>query len=555
MPPGHRGGGQGRPPREGSTQGPRWGAPGLVALLALLSLLAGLPGLRKSLPTVAEVDEPQLVGAAVRVAASGDLNPAWFAAPGGPFIYPLAVAIRARESLVHGAPLLGPDPTLADRRKTDPTPYILLGRLASLLYWVASLPLLYLLGRRLFGPSAALAGTGLAAVLPPVAAYAQIARTDAASVFFGVLGLWLATRVYDRPSLASQALAGFVVGLGASTRYFMLAAAVMLAFVDIALCWRARRRRHGRPLPGIAVGAATIPLGFVLGSPFFLLDLETARRNLTYEARDTHVGADGLDGVGNVLWYLRVGLPDMLTWPLAACVLLGVLAALRRREPLAMGVLLYVAAFVLGTSRLSLHWARWLIPLLPLLALFAAHALHLVARHAAARGQARRAAGVLAAGLITLVAAQPLYQLVVHTAEEARTSTRTRARDWLLAHAAPGSRIFWEGYNQTLEGTSFDVTVEPTFVPGSYTRLVDRNYAYLVVTSATYDPYFAEPERYAGPVEKYRELFASGRLVAEFRPLAAEIGALPLLGRADCWCTVAPAIGDPTIRVYALDRR
>ncbi len=57
--------------------------------------------MERDLPFTPEIDEPLFVEPAVRIAASGYLNPGWFGNPGSTIIYPLAVLYRMWHTVAH----------------------------------------------------------------------------------------------------------------------------------------------------------------------------------------------------------------------------------------------------------------------------------------------------------------------------------------------------------------------------------------------------------------------------------------------------------------------
>ena len=117
--------------------------------LVLLSLGIHMVGLRRDLP-YPDVDEPVFVTPAVHIAATGDLNPHWFGHPGSTVIYPLAAAYHVWDAVGHGGPLLSSDRSISRRFAESPAPFYVLGRLWSIAFAVASVPLLFLIGRRAF---------------------------------------------------------------------------------------------------------------------------------------------------------------------------------------------------------------------------------------------------------------------------------------------------------------------------------------------------------------------------------------------------------------------
>jgi hypothetical protein len=518
----------------------------------VLVLAVGLGGLRKSLPHAPEVDEPFVVRPAALIAATGDLNPRWFGHPGSTLIYPLALILHARDALAEGDPPLRPHPAALERRRADMTADFLAGRLLVLAHWAASIPLLFVLGRRVFGARAALLGAALAAALPTPLAHGQLARTDLPAVLYTLLALWLAVRVVERPTAGRLLLLGAAIGLAVATRFLLVALLPLLPLAWGLGLWATRRRPGGWALAAPAAGLGAAAAALAASSPFLVLDRERWWRDLALEG-ETHLGAESLGAAGNALWYVGHALPATLTWPVAALAVAGLALAVARRDPRALVLLAFAASYLLVIAQPGPRWARWVIPVLPVLALFAGSAVAAAsARAARAWGLSARSGGLLAAAVCAVAAAPAAFQAGVHALQAAQPSGRVLAREWLMEHAEPGSRILFEGYNDVLKSPRFRTTTRVSFLPDSPEQLAASGYRYLVVTSATYATYLADRARYPHAAGEYERLLRDGALLAEFRPLADRIGAVPVLGRAECYCTVAPMPGEPVVRIYAL---
>jgi hypothetical protein len=190
---------------------------------------------------------------------------------------------------------------------------------------------------------------------------------------------------------------------------------------------------------------------------------------------------------------------------------------------------------------------------IPVLCLFAAHGADAAVASAARRfPMPRAAARILFVFLILLFSARPLYQLARHEAQQTLT-TRVRARDWLLRNVARGTRIAQEEYGPPLSGTEFKAEERYSLAANrSLRRYYEEGYHYLIVSSAIYERYMAQPERYRHESQFYARLFERGRLFAEFRPLPHP----PIIPRSlakDCFCSLSQTRGEPTIRVYGLE--
>lgn len=499
-------------------------------------------GIRKDLPYVPDVDEPVFVLPAIRIAASGNLDPGWFGNPGSTIIYPLAVLFHCWHALVHHGMLLHPDHRLLATFALNPGEFYLLGRFLTISYAVATTPTVYAVGRDAFGERVGLMGACLSALYPIAVVHAQQVRTDSAAMFFGMLSLWLCLRLLDRPAIGNNVVAGLAIGLSIATRYFMVMLIPVLIVVNLVdlptiRCRSLQLHRQESALLGACAGIMGALVGFALTTPYFFLSFGIALESLKNEARGNHLGADGLSPFGNFIWYLTEAIPRSITWPQVLLLAIGVLIAVRSRQPGQILLVGFVLTFLVGTSLHPLHWQRWIIQVLPLFALFVANALEAVILWISSRVISSRTLGIPIGLLaLTLVAAWPGYQLVLLDITEASPSTRILAREWLLLNLPAGSWIVSEWYTAPLDGTGFVLSEHNTLAvkhgPDDYYR---DGYRYVVASSYMYDRFLREPGRYPAEVNFYQTLFARYRLLKQFDPSITR--------------------GGPIIRIYELQNQ
>jgi uncharacterized integral membrane protein len=524
-----------------------------ILALTVLAACLTLVGIRKSLPFGAENDEAVFVRASARIASSQNPNPAWFGHPGSTFIYPLALLYAAPSAVFPGRSFLRVDPDLFTGYAPRHAGFYLTARLLAAAYFIASIPLVYLIGRRSFSDRAALAGAWLFMTAPLAVSYAQIARTDSAATFFGLLALLALLRLSEAPVLEKAALGGVTVGLAVASRYFMVALVPVLVLASTEAFRPRRLLRPARRWLTVSAALTACAAAFILTTPYLFLDFDTAREHLGLEMAKTHLGADGLSPVGNLGWYLLSAFPADLSWPQLAAAVLGLVLIARTRllGPLLLAA--FAATFLAAISLSYLHWHRWTIPVIPVLCLFAAHGVDAVVASTARRFPVPRAAvRALFVFLILLLSARPLYQLARHDAQQTST-TRVRARNWLLRNVAPGTRIVQEEYGPQLSGTDFEVGERYSLAANRpLRRYYEEGYRYLIVSSALYERYLAEPERYRDESQFYAQLFDGGRLLAEFQP-PPHPPILPHSLARDCFCSLSQTRGEPTIRIYRLE--
>jgi hypothetical protein len=514
------------------------GVSGIMAITLALHLW----GIHRDLPYVTE-DPRWIVNPAIRIAASGDLNPREFAYPGSTLIYPLAAVYRAWYAVGHAGSWWHPDPGLRRSFAAHAAEFYLLGRLLTVVYALFSVPLVYALGRQTVGERAALIGALLAA-LYPTELFAKQVRTDSASLFFALLGLWACLRLYRRPTTGNQIVAGGAIGLAIGTKYYLGALVAVLGTVD-ALVVR-RRMREGAKTSGAwlggSVGVAAIAVAFLCCTPYFLLEFSAVLASFRLHFGSTHIGADGLSPSGNLLWYVTSALPSSISWEQTVFAIIGMTVALWRRSVEPMLLLVFVAAFVVGISASSLHWARWLIPILPVFALLAAEGLTITASAIGARlglAWGLQQATIVLAVLALCVA--PLRQIAQTNRVYTNPSTNVLARQWIEQNLPPGSHLAFEYQTlpPPLQSDSLGVgiwtnrdggrnlvemSMSQLAVRGTVDYYVRSGFRYLVTSSLFYAYYPSNADRYPAEAAFYRTLIDNSRLLYEVKPSATHEG-------------------------------
>lgn len=495
----------------------------VAALFGLaLALRCWAPGW--GLPYVEHPDEPAVLETAVRMVQEGDANPGKFLYPSLHY-YMLAAVVRAHAAWGVARGLyasIGDLPAKTYLYTTAPELYVW-GRALTAVLGALTVPLLYLLGRRMFDWRVGL----LAALALALSAYhvqhSHFITTDVPTgvwVTLLLLGAWSVATTGD---WRGYLLAGVATGLAAGTKYnagvIGLALGVAAAIYVVA-AWREGKRSavwrlaavHGARL--LAAGALAI-LVFLLTTPFAILDFTAFRRDMLINAQHYASGSHG-DFIGR--WrldgYLAFFWRDGLSWP-AALLLLAGLPLLAHRAPRQLaipGVAVLAGGGLLLTQ--AVNFNRNTLPLFPPLFLLAAAATialaealgGLLARSAGVSGpqvidirsdgapstaeahrerMGRRAGAVIAVTLGALLLAPHLletrwllnYWSKPHTLVAAAEALRARPRGMLAAVEA--NPVQWAG----------DPAVTPVRWLGAYSLdwYRARGYRYLLVNSEGYD--------------------------------------------------------------------
>jgi hypothetical protein len=514
-----------------------------AALAALgTGVLLRLVGVDWGLPFIYDPDEPDFVGRAVRMLATGDLDPGWFGHPGTTTIYSFLLAI--------GGWVLASGQGLAaalDRYAVEPSPFFLVARLTVVAFAAGALALTWQLARRAAaardedaGSSAAmLAGLlalALLAVAPLHTQFSRNARPDIQMGFFVLASLLAAAAVARQGRWRDYLLAGGWLGLAVATKY----PALLFAPV-IALAHGFNQHDHGRrpwqQAERLAGAALATVAGLALGSPWLLASPAVVLQNLAFESRSYHLSGTSAGFWSSLTWYLAGTLRTELGWVGSALALAG--GAVVLRPPGAGGsphragqlVLAALVIFVPAMAALSLRWDRWMLPVVPLACVLAgvgaAGLWRLVTTRFEAAG--RRLVAVALALLAVAAVAGPARESLPWTMASARGDSRNAAHAWVLENVPAGSRILVEAYAPQLPAARFRLYgvnrgrilpmpdggrryAVPLGIIGTLqdpAELDAWSIDYVVIANH-YDRRLAEPARYAREIALYEAIMARG---------------------------------------------
>jgi 4-amino-4-deoxy-L-arabinose transferase-like glycosyltransferase len=459
----------------------------LVALLTVVGFGLRIAGIDFGLPLLVQPDEPSVAGVAVELLRSGWIDPQWYVYPTF-FMLLMLPAFAIYYVYGRGNGLLAP---LDQVRATTPGFY-LIGRYHSAVLGTLTIPLSYWLARRLLGGERGRQAGLIAAAIVTFSFIhvreSHFAVTDVPAAAVTTAALIAIAGVLHRGSTRDYLAAGLLCGLAASTKY--TAAPVVLSLAAAHLLGR-------RPEPWLgrapAIGLAAVPAGFLLGSPYALLNWKPFLEHLgwlgTYagnpspaQVRGTFayvVGYSAESGFGRPVFWLLVAALAVALWR-------------RQREQLVL------IAFVLGSlpqMTYSTHrfFPRFLVPLVPPVAVLVGG---LVADGIAWLQERQwlrpryRAAAVAAIGLVLV--APTSFETLVWVRTAGRLDSRTEAYFWIRERFPGGAVIVTE---EPLIGmpATFRVLDWPPPVNQYGREELERESVDVVVLAAPWEPPDAQP--------------------------------------------------------------
>jgi hypothetical protein len=463
---------------------------------------------------------------------------------GDEYKYVLATAVELDEPVDYRNPslfrhLLGAERWLLDRlqppgatARESLARRLLLARLTVALFGVATVPLMFVVGRRLFGPLAGAVAAGLLAASLLHVSLSQVALNDAPAAFFMVAALVPASALLRGcPKGDGSArrwglffLAGLAAGLATATKYNFGIVLVVPLGVGLLEGGAAARWRAGLVGSGLAlIGAA---LGLLVGMPELVGSLGSVRDGIAAQA-----------ALGDRRWPGQSADPVLLLYAwalLLACGPFGLLAALvgltrpgwRRgssdQRPTADWLIMAAcpALYLAFMASKELFFARFALPLVPFVCLYAGAGLDWLAHSGG-----RRTALLALAGLLVLAGPLALSGRLLWLATQ--TDTRVQAERWLLDTIPAGTKVAAQSYSLPSWGDAsrprqvFDLTAFTALSePRQLSQLICAGNR-IVLTSSFRSDRQRTVGRPGAPTG-YDLLASEGQLLATFRPVAGD---------------------------------
>ena len=346
----------------------------------------------------------------------------------------------------------------------EPGPFLVLGRLVSLLAFLMLVAAVVRIGRRLWGAQAGHLAGLVAATSPALLHFAQAEWPDMLHIAVGVVLVERLLELRARPTTRNYLRAGFWLGLGLASKYPFLAFGLPCLWTHIAALRGGARQRVLWRRAGLATLAAAG--AFLLACPYVLLHPQDYFGGFFFQAGFATEASEARElRALDSLYYLRylahgaplaffVGLPG-LVW-----------RAVRGDD--AERMIGGFAVVVIVFFHLTSTWAdRWILPSVPFLCLFAGWTLSRVARLpwlVARRWWVSSAAVVAALVVAALSWIAPVHQRL------GSLDPRRDASAWVLAHVPPPATVIAEPDLLDLRSPELERARLKSFVPAGRDR-------------------------------------------------------------------------------------
>ncbi len=390
-----------------------------LPFIILLGLILRLVGIQFGLPHITHADEPIIVNHALAY-GGGDRNPHFFKIP--PLISYILFVVYAIYFLAGKLIGLFPDAhAYLEAFLINPASWYLIGRLfIGVIIGTCSIPILYLLAKKLYGRRTALLASLFFSVSFIHVLHSHYIYVDIPLVAVVMVVAYVSILVYEEPTYRNYACAGALVGLASAVKYNGL---LTCLFVIAAHFIGRERRSFIKPIISVIACAAI----FIACNPFMITDFKFAYTELINQSK----------AMGPLGWWhhFRYSLVEGVGWPLALAGMMGAALSLLRRDRRALIAVSFPIVFFISLSFFSQPHERYVLPVVPFVCIYAAWLFEDLCQKMPTRR--------LMIGVITTI-----FIILPNIAKDvrldrlaSRLDTRSLAKSWIELNIPPGSRI------------------------------------------------------------------------------------------------------------------
>jgi len=484
--------------------------------LVVASMSLRLWGAFSDLPYIFHPDEPRYISVIQGIFKTGDLNPHFFNYP-SMFLYINALGYlpyyffgKLTGAFNTPKDILAPTSLAMGTTFTATPSSVIISRLLTMLFGTAAVVLLFFIGQRLTNKyRVGLLAALMLAISPSSVVNSRYITPDTYVVFWELATFLAATLILQQGKTWHYVLAGLSAGFTASSKYN--GALIMLCVVA------AHFLRYG--WPGIRdyrlyLAALLGIVGFVLVTPFSILDSQNFLHDLQFEAQHYSTGHAGMEG-NALMWY------GAFLWNIEGIIsLLAVVQVIRGlylRSKATILIASFVVVYLAFISSYVVRNDRTILPAIPFLILLGAILLVEVCWPALFDAASSRAIVKAPIALLACAAlATPLWNTAQNAIQLTTVNSRTTARRWVNSNLPAGARIGVESYAPFIDPGRFSLQGFGRMIDNPPDWYIGNGFEYLIFSQGMYGRYYLEPDKYPHEIALYNAFFNRFDLVDTF---------------------------------------
>jgi hypothetical protein len=268
----------------------------------------------------------------------------------------------------------------------------------------------------------------------------------------------------------------------------------------------------------VYVAVACIPIAFIIGTPYALLDIQTFSEQVFIEYNHYTQGHTGMEG--NALrWYLQY------TWLYEGFInvfaLLGIIWGIFRKDKPLIILSSFTIIYFFFISSFQVRNDRTFLPLTPFLFIYASNNWFQWKEY----GKKTWPKFGPLIGYLVIAASLGFqaYKTIEQSVQFVIPNSRETASTWIQSNLPAGSKIAIEPYAPFVEPTQFDVTGMGPIIEYEPEWYIQNGYDYLVFGAGMYMRFYREPDKYPDQVLNYNRFFNRFELVKSFNDGGYEV--------------------------------
>jgi hypothetical protein len=256
--------------------------------------------------------------------------------------------------------------------------------------------------------------------------------------------------------------------------------------------------------------------GFLLGTPYAVLELSTFLSSLASVLGHYGASQPGFEGGNTWLWYLRETLTSADAF-IVGLGLAGIVWAVVKHRRGDLVLLSFLVPYYVLVSLWRVRFERNLVALLPLLVVLAARLLVDAVSWLGTRWPVLRRWELPLLACVTAVGVLMPARAVLDFDEAlSQRDHRTLAAEWVNDNVPAGSKIVTEAFSIPLDEHRFEVVQLVRIDSEGLDWYQREGVEYVIVSDGHWRILFEQPERYSHEIAIYEEILDHSTIVQEF---------------------------------------
>lgn len=395
---------------------------------------------------------------------------------------------------------------------------VLLGRIITILFGTGTVWLVYLIGKQITNKtSVGLLASLILAISPTNVWHSRLITPDTFVTFFAVASFLASILIYQHGKTWQYIIAGICVGLTASSKYNG-ALIVLTLILGHLFRYGKTAIKHFQ----IYFGLLFCIVGFLITTPYALLDWNKFIKDLKFEAYHYSTGHPGMEG--NALkWYLEYMFQT--GGIIYSFSLLEILRGFyfRYKETILLSV--FPIAYFAFISSFMVRNDRTFLPITPFLfllsALFIVESMHFIA---GLRSKILNKVSMIILVSFSVIGIISLFsKTVMDNIRLMSIDSRETARVWINSNLPTGAKIAIESYSPFIDPDRFLVKGFVRMIDHEPEWYIEQGFEYLVFSQGMYGRFYREPERYRNEIALYNNMFSRFNLIKLFNDGGYEV--------------------------------